>query len=100
MNENCNVPVPRSLIERMLEDDKRKAQKFLKGLGDKFLECNPTMKFCPGADCDKCLCAANATLKEVRCDCGTRFCFGCCLPVHRPCECTYVTLWKESVMGD
>jgi ariadne-1 len=58
------------------------------------------MKFCPGADCNKCISSDNSTLKEVACDCGTKFCFGCILPVHRPCECSDVTKWKQSVLVD
>lgn len=55
------------------------------------------MKFCPGVDCNKCICSKESTLKEVTCDCKTRFCFKCREKVHRPSDCFEARKWKDIV---
>lgn len=87
----------RSFIEQFLQNTPSRYALYLKCLGIKFVEVNSSIKFCPGADCDKCLQSNNITLKEVQCSCGTKFCFKCKEPVHRPCDCQDTRSWKDLV---
>jgi len=60
------------------------------------------MRWCPGRDCDKAIRVKLLKDKDVKCDCGTKFCFGCGNNPHSPADCKMVKEWlsKCSLEGE
>jgi hypothetical protein len=60
------------------------------------------IRWCPGKDCDYAVKAELTLAKEVECKCGTKFCFACGLPHHRPASCNVMRQWeqKKSAEGE
>ena len=98
MSENCSCVLLESTVKEIINSSPSISQKYTKYLCERFVETNPNIKFCPGADCKFCIYSENTFLNEVECYCGYKFCFRCRNEVHRPCSCSDVVRWKEIVM--
>lgn len=62
---------------------------------ENFIKCTDGLMVCMGKDCNKSLQIFDNSIKEVKCDCGHRFCPSCKKDVHRPCPCPIADKWVE-----
>ena len=59
-----------------------------------FTESNSDIKWCPNPNCGICIRVPGHGMKEIKCQCGTLFCFKCLRETHRPCDCEMISLWE------
>ena len=64
-----------------------------------FVDDNPCLKWCTGADCTKAV-RARKDARGVRCNCGSRFCFKCSQDDHTPCSCEELQRWMVKCKDD
>jgi ariadne-1 len=90
--EECSEIVPESTFEKMLTKDiNMKYQKFLI---ESYVDINRMIKWCPGQNCGKAVQGTGAAT-EVKCNCGTAFCFKCGEESHFPITCKEKNEWLD-----
>ena len=99
---NCNYQVPSEIFKKLFKDDKMELNIYNKCLMRNFTESNADIKLCPNPRCDKIIKLPGHGMNEIKCPCGTIFCFKCLRDSHRPCDCFMVDLWekKSTKQGD
>ena len=65
-----------------------------------FTESNADVKLCPNPKCDKIFQLPGHGMTDIKCPCGTIFCFKCLRETHRPCDCLMIELWEKKAKKD
>jgi ariadne-1 len=65
-----------------------------------FTESNADIKLCPNPKCDKIIKLPGHGMFDIKCECGTIFCFKCLKESHRPCDCFMMEIWEKKSKGD
>ena len=94
MRKGCGLAVPHSMWLRVLKDDAINMGQYVKFSGKNFTDDNKNVKWCPSPGCVFVIQVNNLARKDITCECGTYFCFKCCLPSHRPCSCETISMWN------
>jgi ariadne-1 len=92
---NCRVSLLRCDVQAISAASLSKWDQYLL---ESFVELDPSLRYCPGADC-RCVAAVNqlsSFSKSVTCDsCRTSFCFACGERPHDPATCDDFLAWKR-----
>ena len=76
--------------------NKKKMQRiFAKSIIRNFTVTNKEIKSCPNPKCNLSIRVQNNIAKEIKCQCGTVFCFSCLEESHKPCDCEMAKQWLE-----
>lgn len=93
--KDCNLIVTFSIFEQCLKSDTKSWNKYHKFLLKNYTEANSDIKWCPNPNCGICIRVPGHGMKEIKCQCGTVFCFKCLRETHRPCDCEMITQWER-----
>lgn len=93
--KGCNLVIPESVFLKFLHRDEKLKNDYNKALLKNFTDFNSDIKWCPSPDCGICVRVPGHMMKEIECECGTNFCFGCGKEGHRPCDCEMVERWLK-----
>ena len=66
-----------------------------KFLTESYVDINSRIRWCPGKGCEKAIAATCTGVRDVKCVCGTEFCFRCQEEAHFPLTCTEKDSWSE-----
>ena len=98
--KNCNFQVPSEIFKKLFKDDKNELNIYNKCLMRNFTESNADIKLCPNPKCDKIIKLPGHGMFDIKCECGTIFCFKCLKESHRPCDCFMMEIWEKKSKGD
>ena len=96
----CNFQVPPEIFKKLFKDDKDEMNIYNKCLMRNFTESNADVKLCPNPKCDKIFQLPGHGMTDIKCPCGTIFCFKCLRETHRPCDCFMIELWEKKSKKD
>jgi ariadne-1 len=68
---------------------------YRKYLAESYVDINSRIRWCPGKGCEKAIVATFAGVRDVKCVCGTEFCFRCQEEAHFPLTCQEREEWTE-----
>jgi len=92
----CTINMMRSDLRRILPC---LLPKWDDAILHRFINEDPSYRYCPGPDCSCVAVVSNASTKsnrEVKCDtCSTSFCFNCGNDNHAPASCQDVEHWNR-----
>lgn len=91
----CNFIVTSKIFDRCFKDNEKAKSIYNKCLLRNFTESNSDIKLCPNPKCDICIKCPGHGMIEIKCQCGTLFCFKCLKESHRPCDCAMAQNWEE-----
>ena len=91
----CNFTVPSALFNKIFQNDPTQLAIYHKCLIRNFTESNADIKLCPNPKCDIIIKLPGHGMIEVKCHCGTSFCFKCLRDGHRPCDCDMMQIWED-----
>ena len=74
-------------------------KKYIKFLIKNYTDSNSDIKSCPNPKCDIVVRVPGHGMKEVKCICGTVFCFKCLKESHRPVDCEMNDIWEQANSG-
>ena len=73
--------------------------KYARFAQESFVASRPDLRGCPAPGCTNAIkvgsCTGAHTFKDVRCSCGTRFCFNCSREYHYPLSCKQLDAWND-----
>ena len=104
----CNQVIDDDLILRLVSDDKKLSQRYLRYLIQTFVQSNRLTTWCPGNGCSTVVKMKTYTpncAQLIECDmCKLLFCFQCSRQWHEPMTCSLLTEWEtknrdESMTG-
>jgi len=92
----CKCYVPKSIVFKNADsEDKRRWEAFEIS---SFVDDNPSLSWCPAPGCERiaeCLVDLDANdALDIKCQCGSSYCFKCHNEAHRPVDCLTVMKWK------
>eukprot|EP00210_Caulerpa_lentillifera_P006294 g6013.t1 len=93
---DCNCFIPKSIVFRHADsEDKRRWEAFEIS---SFVDDNPSLAWCPAPGCERIAeCLIDLDMNEpldIKCNCGSSYCFKCHNEAHRPVDCATVMKWK------
>ncbi|MCQ2821346.1 MAG: E3 ubiquitin protein ligase [archaeon] len=95
----CNLRVTHSVFEKVLAKDPSSLKKYKNFFMKNFTDSNSDMKACPNPNCEIVVRVPGHGMKEIKCTCGTVFCFKCLKESHRPVDCEMAQIWEELQTG-
>ena len=96
----CNYQVPSEIFKNLFKDDVNELNIYKKCLVRNFTESNADVKLCPNPKCDKIIKLPGHGMYDIKCPCGTVFCFKCLNETHRPCDCYMLEIWEKKTKND
>ena len=93
--KGCNLNLTRTIFKKCITEKKYQLI-FAKSLVRNFIARSNNIKSCPNPKCNLSVRVPVSLSKEIKCDCGSIFCFQCLEESHIPCDCEMAKLWKES----
>jgi len=96
----CNFQVPSGIFKKLFKNDKDELNIYNKCLMRNFTESNADIKLCPNPKCDKIIKLPGHGMIDIKCPCGTIFCFKCLRESHRPCDCFMIEIWEKTSKTD
>ena len=96
----CNFQVPSEIFKKLFKNDKDELNIYNKCLIRNFTESNADIKLCPNPNCDKIIKLPGHGMIDIKCPCGTIFCFKCLRESHRPCDCFMIEIWETKAKKD
>ena len=94
-NKGCNLIVTSDIFEKCLKAIPHEWNRYTKFLLKNYTEANSDIKWCPNPNCGLCVRVPGHGMKEIKCMCGTVFCFKCLRETHRPCDCEMIGQWEK-----
>jgi ariadne-1 len=90
----CNLYLTRTIFKKCITE--RSMQRiFAKSVVRNFTVTNKEIKSCPNPRCNISVRVQDSIAKEIKCKCGTVFCFSCLEESHLPCDCEMAKQWRE-----
>ena len=93
--KGCNLVVGPSYFLKLFKDIPDKLKLYNKCLIKNFTESNSDLKWCPNPKCGICVNVPGHGMKEIKCECGTVYCFKCLKESHRPLDCEMAQRWFD-----
>jgi ariadne-1 len=96
----CDILVDDKMVLNLIEvpDVRRKYQHLIT---NSFVECNRSMRWCPGTNCTNAIKASYCDVAMVTCTgCRTSFCFQCGQSWHEPIKCKWLKKWQKKCHDD
>ena len=90
----CNLYLTRTIFKQCITE-KKMQRIFAKSVIRNFTVTNKEIKPCPNPKCNVSIRVQNNIAKEIKCQCGTIFCFSCLEESHIPCDCEMAKQWLE-----
>ena len=94
--KNCTCVVYEKFYSNFLKD-KNSFKILNKALYKNFIDINPDIKQCPNKYCFYFIKSNLHTAREIKCLCGTSYCFKCSREYHNPCPCEMNKKWLEII---
>ena len=97
----CHLAMDELSVLRLMDNEDAK-KLYTKLAAKAFVREKKGIRWCPGKECEYAVKAELTLPKEVTCKCGSKFCFACALPFHRPASCDVMRRWeaKKSSEGE
>lgn len=96
LQKDCPLIIPEKFFYKYLSNDKSEISNFQKSVTRNFINTNKNLKLCTNPSCSYIIECFSGRAQEVRCLCGTFFCFGCERETHRPITCSLVNKWDQA----
>ena len=96
----CDILVDDEKVLNVIKIDgvRRKYQHLIT---NSFVECNRSMRWCPGLNCTNAIKASYCDVAMVTCTgCQTSFCFQCGQAWHEPIKCKWLKKWQKKCHDD
>ena len=90
----CTCSVGEEVYKKYITD-KNLLEKLDKAIYKNFINRNEDFKQCPNSHCHYYVKSNNHTAREIKCKCGTTYCFKCSKETHRPCSCEMIEKWNN-----
>ena len=92
--EGCTCVVPEEIYKKFIKD-KTLLEKLDKAISKNFINRNEDLRQCPNPHCHLYAKSNMHSAREIKCRCGTSYCFKCSKESHRPCTCEMFEKWKN-----
>ena len=89
----CNCIVGEDIYKKIIKD-KNLLEKLDKAIYKNFINRNEDLKQCPNPHCHLYAKSNMHSSREIKCLCGTTYCFKCSKESHRPCNCEMFEKWN------
>ena len=90
----CNLYLTRAIFKECIKE-KKMQRIFAKSVIRNFTVTNKEIKPCPNPKCNISIRVQDKIAKEIKCKCGTVFCFSCLEESHIPCDCEMAKQWLD-----
>ena len=90
----CTCVVGEEVFKKFIKD-KVLIEKLDKAINKNFINRNEDLKQCPNPKCHYYAKSTMHSAREVKCKCGTTYCFKCSKETHRPCSCEMFEKWNK-----
>ena len=94
LQEGCTCIVPEQIFKKFVQD-KVLIEKLDKAISKNFINRNEDLKQCPNPHCHLYSKSNMHSAREIKCKCGTSYCFKCSKESHRPCTCEMFEKWNN-----
>jgi ariadne-1 len=92
--EGCTCIVPEETYKKFIKD-KTLLEKLDKAISKNFINRNEDLRQCPNPHCHLYAKSNMHSAREIKCKCGTSYCFKCSKESHRPCTCEMFEKWQN-----
>ena len=92
--EGCTCIVPEEIYKKFIKE-KSLLEKLEKAIYKNFINRNEDLKQCPNPHCHFYVKSNMHSAREIKCRCGTIYCFKCSKESHRPCTCEMFEKWNK-----
>ena len=92
--DGCNLYLTRTIYKKCITE-KQYQRIFAKSVVRNFTVTSKDIKSCPNPRCNLSIKSQGNIAKEIKCQCGTIFCFSCLEESHLPCDCEMAKQWLE-----
>ena len=90
----CTCIVGEEVYKKFIKD-KNLLEKLDRAIYKNFINRNEDFKQCPNPHCHYYAKSNMHSAREIRCKCGTSYCFKCSKEIHRPCSCEMYEKWNK-----
>ena len=90
----CTCIVGEEVFKKFIKD-KILIEKLDKAINRNFINRNKDLRQCPNPKCHYYAKSTSHSEKEIKCKCGTTYCFKCSKETHRPCSCEMFEKWNK-----
>ena len=90
----CTCIVSEEVYKKFIKD-KDLLEKLDRAIYKNFINRNEDLKQCPNPKCKYYVKSNNHTSRDIKCKCGTKYCFKCSKETHRPCSCEMIEKWNK-----
>jgi ariadne-1 len=95
---DCEILVPQELFEELLPQ--KVLDKYKMFVIRSYVDKRTDVKWCPAPDCTSAACYPKKSAREIVCNCGYSWCFGCGKDSHRPLSCELLKKWEAKITLD
>jgi ariadne-1 len=96
----CDILVDDKTVLKLIESPEVRS-KYQHLITNSFVECNRSMRWCPGTNCTNAIKASYCDVAMVTCTgCKTSFCFQCGQSWHEPIKCKWLKKWHKKCHDD
>ena len=92
--QGCTCIVPEEIYKKFIKD-KNLLEKLDRAIYKNFINRNEDFKQCPNPHCHYYSKSNMHSSREIKCKCGTTYCFKCSKESHRPCSCEMYEKWNK-----
>ena len=92
--QDCTCIVGEEIYKKFIKD-KNLLEKLDRAIYKNFINRNEDFKQCPNPHCHYYAKSNMHSAREIKCKCGTSYCFKCSKEIHRPCSCEMFEKWKK-----
>ncbi len=89
----CTCIVPEETYKKFIKDNDL-LEKLDRAINRNFINRNEDLKQCPNPHCHYYSKSNMHSAREIKCKCGTSYCFKCSKEFHRPCSCEMYEKWN------
>ena len=91
--KGCNLYITRTMFKKCIHDEEM-LKIYDENVENIYLSKNKNIKKCINKNCKYLIKSDSNIAQEIKCKCGSSFCFHCLEEYHSPCFCDMVKQWK------
>ena len=91
----CTCVVPEKVLKKLFANDTNLLNKLNKAIYKNFINGNKDFQQCPNPQCHFYTFSEFHLAHEIKCKCGTIYCFKCSREPHKPCSCELYQQWLK-----